>query len=132
MIEKSGLLYVRDNCILLCRKKKGTQLLILPGGKREANESPLECLAREIKEELGALDAIDPVHIGSYTHAAAGKEGKTVHIELFQAELSGDPRAQSEIAELVWFGPSDDRARLAPSIDRKILPDLIARGLLAW
>jgi ADP-ribose pyrophosphatase YjhB (NUDIX family) len=53
MIDKVALLLVRDGKVLLCRKKRGTPLLILPGGKREAEESSLECLARELREELG-------------------------------------------------------------------------------
>ena len=37
MIRKIGLLVVRDNRILLCRKSRGTSLLILPGGKAEGD-----------------------------------------------------------------------------------------------
>ncbi len=55
MIDKVALLTVREGRVLLCRKKYGTSLLILPGGKREAGESSLECLARELEEELGTL-----------------------------------------------------------------------------
>jgi hypothetical protein len=66
-----------------------------------------------------------------YSDQAAGSESKTVQIELYRAELIGEPAARSEIAELVWFGVEDDHARLAPSIRNKILPDLIARGILA-
>ena len=72
-------------------------------------------------------------YVGSYSDRAAGSEAgppKTVQIELYRAELIGDPVARSEIAELIWFGERDDRTRLAPSIANKILPDLLARGIL--
>jgi 8-oxo-dGTP diphosphatase len=132
MIDKVGLLLIRDGKVLLCRKKRGTPLLILPGGKREAGESSLECLARELREELGDVRAVSPELTGVYMHTAAGDAGKIVRIELYRAELEGEARAQSEIGELVWFGATDDRTLLAPSLAEMIFPDLIARGILTW
>jgi 8-oxo-dGTP diphosphatase len=132
MIDKVGLLTIRDGRVLLCRKKRGTQLLILPGGKREFGESSLECLARELREELGDVAAVSPEMVGVYTHAAASETGKIVRIELYRAELAGEAGAQSEIAELVWFGVGDDWAALAPSLAETVFPDLIARGIITW
>jgi len=132
MIDKVGLLLIRDAKVLLCRKTRGTHLLILPGGKREAGESSLECLTRELREELGDVRAVSPDFIGVYLYAGAGGEGKMVRIELYRAELEGEARAQAEIGELVWFGAGDDRALLAPSLREMIFPDLIARGILTW
>src|ERR1700723_3053328 len=128
--DKVGLLTVRDGRILLCRKRHSRPLLILPGGCREPGESSMDCLSRELREELGDVAVSAVEYIGIYSDQAAGSEPKTVRIELYGAELCGEPTAQSEIAELVWFGAEDDRALLAPSIANKILPDLLSRGLL--
>ena len=133
--DKIGFLALRAGRILLCRKKQGTSLLILPGGCREPGESALDCLSRELREELGDVVASGVELVGVYTDRAAGSETaqpKTVRIELYRAELIGEPVARSEIAELVWFGERDDCVRLAPSIAHKILPDLLARGILPW
>jgi ADP-ribose pyrophosphatase YjhB (NUDIX family) len=133
--DKVGLLTVRHGKILLCRKKHTTSALILPGGCKAPGESALGCLARELREELGDVQVGEPEYIGVYSDRAAGSEAgspKTVSIELYRADLTGEPSARSEIAELVWFGEEDDRARLAPSIRNKILPDLIERGILRW
>jgi 8-oxo-dGTP diphosphatase len=132
MIDKVGLLTIREGRMLLCRKKHGTQLLILPGGKREAGESALECLARELGEELGDVTAVSPELVDVYMYAAAGQKGKMVRVELYRAELEGEPHAQSEIGELIWLGSGDDQALLAPSLTFLILPDLIRRGILPW
>ena len=133
--DKVGLLAVRDGKILLCRKKHGTSLLILPGGCREPGESSMDCLTRELREELGDVAIRAPELVGRFTNRAAGPDAslpKIVRIELYRAELIGEPVASAEIAELVWFGEGDDRAQLAPSIAHKILPDLLARGILPW
>ena len=133
--DKVGLLAVRDGKILLCRKKHTTSLLILPGGCREPGESALDCLSRELREELGDVVASGVELVGVYTDRAAGSETarpKTVRVELYRGELIGEPVASSEIGELVWFGESDDRDQVAPSIANKILPDLLARGILGW
>src|SRR4051794_8213494 len=130
--DKVGLLTVRDNRVLLCRKKRGTTLLILPGGCVESGESAEACLQRELAEELGAVETVGLDYVGSYRDTAAGDASKTVQIRLYRGDLVGNPAPNSEIAELVWFGPGDDRALLSPSIVNKILPDLIRRGLLNW
>ena len=133
--DKVGLLAVRDGKILLCRKKHTTSLLILPGGCREPGESAADCLSRELREELGEVVARAVELVGVYTDRAAGSaaaQPKTVRIELYKAELIGEPAPHSEIAGLVWFGEKDDRSQLAPSIAQKILPDLLARGILPW
>src|SRR5215469_3314451 len=129
-IYKSGLLYLRDGCILLCRKRKSTSLLILPGGKLEKGETAEECLRRECREELGDVEIVNLHPLGTYESPAAGEVDKTVRIELFAGELLGTPAAHSEIKELVWFDPEDDPELLAPSLRKIILPDLRRRGII--
>ena len=56
MIEVSaGIVYDREGRILICQRGEGrnnAHLWEFPGGKREAGESPEECLVRELMEEL--------------------------------------------------------------------------------
>jgi 8-oxo-dGTP pyrophosphatase MutT (NUDIX family) len=121
--------------VLLCQSRKRAQPLILPGGKREAGESSLDTLAREIHEELGGVQVLCAGLLGTYTAPAAtglGSPPRIVEIELFAGSLSGPPTASSEIEALVWFGPEDDWGRLAPSLSTLIFPDLQARKLLPW
>src|ERR1700729_9843 len=122
-IHKAGLFHLKDGRVLLCRKKHTTSLLILPGGKLEPGETAEECLRRECREELGEVEVSNLHFLGEYESSAAGQDGKTVKIALFAGELEGTPAAHSEIQELVWFGPYDDAALLAPSLRFVILPD---------
>ena len=130
--HKVGLMTLRNDRILLCRKRKGTSLWILPGGCFEPGETAEMCLKRELHEELGPVAVSDLSFIGVYRDAAAGDTSKLVQIELYQGSLLGEPAPHAEIAELTWFGPRDDRRQLAPSIARTILPDLVRRGILSW
>ena len=127
--EKAGLLTVREGRVLLCRKKHTTSLLILPGGVKEAGETAEDCLRREVREELGEVVLGSLVFLGDFVSPAA-VEGKTVRVELFAGELTGEPVASSEIKELVWFGVEDDPKLLAPSLRDLIFPELRRMGLL--
>ena len=40
---------------LLTVRKRGTQAWMLPGGKRDGPETPLQALLRELQEELQSL-----------------------------------------------------------------------------
>jgi hypothetical protein len=74
---------------------------------------------------LGDVTAVSPELIDVYMYAAAGAKSKMVRVELYRADLEGEPHAQSKIGELVWFGPGDDQATLT----FLIFPDLIRRRL---
>ncbi len=97
----------------------------------EPGETARQCLARECREELGDVQLTGLRYLGDYESPAAGEETRTVRIELFAADLHGAPSAHGEIEELVWFGPGDDDALLAPSLRNVIFPDLRRRGILA-
>jgi 8-oxo-dGTP diphosphatase len=133
--EKVGFLVIRGGRFLMCRKDHFTSRLILPGGRVEPGETPLECLARELREELGDVTAVDPALIGTYSDLAHSDDPsirRTLRIQLYRGELRGDPRPCSEIRELVWFGEASDRSDLTPIMVNQILPDLLRRGILPW
>lgn len=133
-IEKVGLLLLSGGRLLLCRKRRDTSRLILPGGRIEPGESHEACLLREVAEELGPQTRVQDVkYIGVYEDVASFDDPairKTLRIHLYQGRLEGKPAASSEIAELIWFGPGDDPAQLTPILRNRILPDLLARGIL--
>lgn len=133
--NKVGLLVLQGGRFLLCRKNNTTSKLILPGGCIEPGESAMECLEREILEELGSVKVINPACIGTYREIAASDDPlvrKSLEIQLYQGEIRGTPVASSEIVELVWFGPDSPVAELTPIMIHQIIPDLFRRNILSW
>ncbi|MBM3785917.1 MAG: NUDIX domain-containing protein [Acidobacteria bacterium] len=129
MIDKVGLLAARNGKILLCRKRTGTRLLILPGGKREPGETDLECLRRELGEEITNAQYGEFHFVGVYEAPAAGDESRIVRITLYGAAITGDPLPAAELAGLIWFHPCDDWFAVSPVIRERIFPDVLQRGL---
>ena len=71
MIEVSaGIVYDREGRILICQRGEGrnnAHLWEFPGGKLEPGESPADCLARELMEEL-SLPVTDVRPFADYPH----------------------------------------------------------------
>jgi 8-oxo-dGTP diphosphatase len=129
-IIKYGLLILQDGKFLIARKK-GTKLFLIPGGKPEGSESPEECLAREIAEELHCevmLDSVRFVH--SFTDKAANEADTEVTVRLYQGVVVGQPRPSNEIEELRWWRDGDDEEILSATIRNKMLPFFREHGLL--
>ncbi|MCI8889073.1 MAG: NUDIX domain-containing protein [Hungatella sp.] len=129
IIDKVAYLYLKDGKILSTRSK-GKDKYYLPGGKREGRESDLETLVREIKEEL-TVDIIESTarFYGVFEAQAHGKEeGVLVKMTCYTAEYSGELKADSEIAEIVWLTSAD--AALVSPVDQLIFADLKDKGLL--
>lgn len=129
MIDKVAYLYLKNGKILSTRSK-GKDKYYIPGGKREGNETDIETLVREIKEEL-TVDIIESTakFYGTFEAQAHGKaEGIIVKMTCYTAEFSGELKPDSEIAEIVWLTTADVDS-VSP-VDKLIFADLHAKGLL--
>ena len=131
-LMKVGLLWIEDGLLLLCEPHAYRQL-ILPGGRIEEGESDLECLLREIREELGPdveLDRSSLTRFGQFTREAANRPQATVTIEAYLGRLSGEPVASDEIRELHWVNPAWEGVPFSPIVAKDIIPALVKEGLL--
>ena len=129
IIDKVAFLYLKDGKILSTRSK-GKDKYYIPGGKREAGETDIETLVREVKEEL-SVDIIESSakFYGVFEAQAHGKaEGVIVKMTCYTAEYAGELKADSEIAEIVWL-TMEDIESVSP-VDKLIMADLHEKGLL--
>lgn len=115
---------------ILATRSKGKDKYYLPGGKREGNETDMETLVREVKEEL-TVDIVEDtaVFYGVFEAQAHGKaEGVNVKMTCYTAEYTGTLRADSEIAEIAWLTSAD--IEQVSSVNKLIFADLKEKGLL--
>jgi len=133
---KVGLLVVKnvdgEKKFLVCQKDNFTSKYIMPGGQIEkSDKDEIECLKREIREELDSNFDEDKIeYIDTYEDVAAGAEDRKVIIKLYKGELLENPKPSSEIIKLIWLGKNDDLSNVSPAIKNKIIPDLAERKII--
>lgn len=113
--------------LLLVSKRAAPDVYYLPGGKPRPGEPPLECLQRELAEELGVrAAAAEPF---AEVRAQAALEGVEMWMTVFLARLTGAPSPAAEIASLRWW-PRDRGLGLAPAVRDCVIPRLQTAGRL--
>jgi len=114
--------------VLLVRKR-GTVAFMQPGGKRDAGESDVAALAREIVEELGCRVVENSAQaLGVFDCAAANEPGFRVQAAVYAVDVEGAIKPQAEIEQAVWVDPrSLPDLHFAPLTRDHVLP--LARTL---
>jgi 8-oxo-dGTP diphosphatase len=113
--------------LLLVSKRTAPSVYYLPGGKPEPGEGSLECLERELAEELGVtVAAAEPF---AEVRAPAALEGVEMWMSVFVTALAGAPAPAAEIASLKWW-PRDRGLGLAPAVRDCVIPRLQSAGRL--
>ena len=122
VIRIAAAVILKDGAILTVRKHGGTRFM-LPGGKYEAGETPLECLGRELMEELG-VGVASAVPLGRFEAPAAEHPDAVVVADVFVVEAVGEPQPRAEIAEARWVRRDEAKPPLAALIATQIFPTL--------
>ena len=125
LIEVSAALIFHKGKLLITQRRKNSHLGGLwefPGGKREANESFEDCLAREIREELGIKIFVGKL-FEEITHAYPEK---SIHLKFFICEsISGEPKAL-DCAAIQWISKNELDNFEFPAADARLLEKLRA------
>lgn len=130
IIDKIAFLYLKDGKIL-STLSKGKDTYYIPGGKREGNETDVETLIRECKEEL-TIDILKNTikYYGTFEAQAHGHDkGVIVKMTCYQAEFLGELIPNSEIEEIKWLDYSNLNVKISP-VDHLIYKDLYDKHLI--
>lgn len=107
LIEKDG------EILVLRTETEDSSYWVLPGGKVEYGEEPLEALERELQEEISCeADIGEPVGM-YYFFTGADDDGDQVVLTVFQAEIKDQEIDISEnpveegIEEYRWLKPEE-------------------------
>lgn len=130
VIVKCAAAIIRDASLLLTRKR-GTATFISPGGKPLPGEGYIDCLVREVREELG-VDVRGQTFLGTFKGISAF-EKVPVEMHVYLTEIQGSPRPCAEIEEILWFR-SDNTTRtleIGSVFSAGVIPLLLERKLIA-
>ncbi len=132
-IVKYAAVFIKDKRFLVVRQK-GEDFWKNVGGKIENDETPEECLKREVKEEL-AVDLITTpeFYYSLPTTKAVSDPNVTLDIHLYRCETNQNPTPSQEIEELHWLTKEEFQANIIPltsQIKEYIVPKLISDNLL--
>ena len=132
LIRKVGLALFKDKKIIMLRDNLNDTVFYFAGGTVEDGESDMECLQREIREEL-AVD-VDPdtvEFLEEFEAPAHGKENTIVQIRLYKANVIGEPRPSEETEEIQYFDSSVDPKFLSEIAIKHAFPWLKENGYIA-
>ena len=130
MIDKVGGIILKDKKILVQRKKNNREECIIPGGKREGNETDFETLKRELMEEL-SVELINATFIGGYDDIAVFSN-EPIHVQTYLAEIEGEIKCNNEIKEAIWIDKNykQEGIKVGSILGEYVIPDLIKKGLM--
>jgi 8-oxo-dGTP diphosphatase len=112
---------------LLAVREKQQKVFSLPGGVMNPGETELECLQRELKEEINC-EMKNPVHFQTFegrTHDNA----QSLRVTCYLVELQGEIKPANEIEEHKWID-KNHKLKLTPIFTEQIIPALAKKGMI--
>jgi 8-oxo-dGTP diphosphatase len=129
MKQRVAGIFIKDKKLLLVRAYNHTELWT-PGGTPEKEESQVECLRRELKEEVSA--SLKSSQFFKEFVEDSPYLNKKVNNNIYLVELEGEFKPSNEIEEIVWVSRKDfdsKKYKYVYIIEQEIIPELIKKNL---
>ena len=126
-IVKPAALLVRNRKLLVVRSK-GKDVFYAVGGKLEPGETDIQCLHREVREEIGC-GVTSQKYFQTFVGPSSDKR-KTLVMVCFFVEADQEPKASSEIEEMLWADSQTASETLGSFMRDFVIPALKREGLV--
>lgn len=106
---------IKDAKVLMCRSR-GNEHYYCPGGKLEKNETEIEAIVRECKEEI-SIQVIPESIVKLYSFEAEAygfSEPRIVVMNCYKFDYIGEIIPSAEIDDVIWAS-LEDLEKLAPA-----------------
>ncbi len=130
IIQKVALAIFKDKKIMLVRSRRKDEIFYTLGGKIKMGESDLECLRREVYEEVGCTIDLDSLKFLHEFEGPAHGSKRILNIRMYIGKLIGKPKISSEVFELGYFDSNSPRKHLSEIAQKKIFPWLKKHGYI--
>src|SRR3990172_12417866 len=131
IIRKVALAVFKDKKMLQVRTSQQEKVFYTLGGKIEAGESDVECLKREVKEEIGCdLEEGSLKFLKEFEDIAHGKKDTLLNVRMYEGKLKGEPKPSSEVVEIGWFDSKSNTENLSSIAQRTIFLWLKEQGYI--
>lgn len=130
LIKKVALAVFKDKKILQVRTKQQEEVFYTLGGKYQEGESDIDCIKREVTEEIGCeIEEESLKFLKEFEDMAHGDQAM-LNLRLYTGKLIGEPKSSSEIVEIGYFDTQSDPKNLSVIAKRTIFPWLREHGLI--
>jgi 8-oxo-dGTP diphosphatase len=128
-INKISGIVIRNKTLLVTREK-GEKAFFALGGRMEPGETELECLQRELSEEINCKP-VNPKQFRAFEGPAHNSK-QSIRISCYFCEIEGEMKPGYEIEEIAWIDRDykEKGITLGHMLDAEIVPELIRKGLL--